>query len=280
MSWRIYNAWRVKAEVLPAFVAAAREHALAAAVKRVCEMVEPVTDETLREIYDSGGFAAEKNPQPFEEFVKERRGPMVFRTGMKRAFLASHTELRDWDCVDASLNIWFDPEDPKRFYVMPYGDAPRWADWMPYGLSASVKEFGWWNGSDRPDSITAREWSRREKVWRRLVTDHDRYRMSHVLIELKGPMSPGAYEIEKAILGERKGEHMPWYLGAKIDAERQLRKTEDARRMERTRNGTHPAGLLCEDLKPLLDAVKDDAMYRTVYEGLAAKYPRAEIFSR
>lgn len=59
-------------------------------------------------------------------------------------------------------------------------------------LSRSIaRDFAYWNNSDQPDSVTNREWRRREKVWDEVLDDK-----GHFLFDYEGvyidsePMSP------------------------------------------------------------------------------------------
>lgn len=35
-----------------------------------------------------------------------------------------------------------------------------------------LRPYGWWNNTDRPDDVSARQWARRERDWRRVLGDH------------------------------------------------------------------------------------------------------------
>ena len=49
--------------------------------------------------------------------------------------------------------------------AIPYTEEPRLLDWffaLPF-----VQEYGYWNNSDKPDSIPQREWGTRKRAWDR-----------------------------------------------------------------------------------------------------------------
>ena len=118
----------------------------------------------------------------------------VFRALVADTFLdAGHTDTGDWKTIGAARSwaleeaakaaasprrsaAWIDAQvvlvlDPEGGpYV--YGLCPGPTE-IHTALTDTLhgEDYAWWNGTDRPDDVTARDWTEREQVWRRVLDD-------------------------------------------------------------------------------------------------------------
>lgn len=77
------------------------------------------------------------------------------------------TGMRDPLC-DFGFEISFlpDPETNSIYGVMLCEHAAWRRQWM---RNPDVRDFSWWNNSDRPSGVRASEWALRERIWDRLL---------------------------------------------------------------------------------------------------------------
>jgi hypothetical protein len=105
-----------------------------------------------------------------ETYLRER-----WRMVQERIKEASVSPKRMFHDADASLNIWI---DGRYAYVIPYGEVALhspWPDWL--------EDYHYQNQTDRPEEITARQWTARKRAWDRIALDDwNATRLEHSLI--------------------------------------------------------------------------------------------------
>lgn len=67
--------------------------------------------------------------------------------------------------VDTDFKIDLFPLSERMIIGILYCDDNEWHNW--FFSQPFIEEYGYWNNTDRPDSISAREWRRRNMNWER-----------------------------------------------------------------------------------------------------------------
>ena len=195
MSTKIYVAYRIPRSKIDHFIAEARKLVFAGAVeqmerlmwnvkkKKALKAIGCVKKGQKRKWVKEGGERFNRLSYAFEWPIEDsERGVRGFN-------------------LDSWLNCW---PNGRYWYIIPC-----WPDGVKIkdeDLPEYVEEYGYWNNVDPPEHVTWKQWRERERKWEEVcVEDHNRTRLSHVIIEAKGPHHIGLDVIEKTIAA--KG---PW----------------------------------------------------------------------
>ncbi len=195
MSTKIYTAYRcgIK-DFTKVFLPAFRETCFKAAAKRAKELMKHVEDSVIKEVYDKGWQDEMSYEQYQQKLGKLCRFRHVFRTCAE----ASKQAERDFlFCFDISLNLWL---YNNKAYIIPIGEG--WI-YEKFKIPEEAEEYAYWNSSDKPNEITARQWQARLDTWEKVcLNDHNSARLNHQIINAKE--HTGLYEIARLILPERQ----------------------------------------------------------------------------
>jgi hypothetical protein len=180
MSTKIYDAYRIPRTKLNEFLMRTR-HLTFTKVLDTVDMFLGHVDENLVDAKvkeDIDGLTKGGAELP-EWYNKERAAQRHRWEVLKKAFKkASISSLRSGLCIDASLNVWI---RGRYAYIIPYGYSvcPTDLEW--------VEDYCYFNNTDRPERVTARQWAARSNMWDKLcLNDHDATRLSYTIVEFSG----------------------------------------------------------------------------------------------
>jgi hypothetical protein len=193
MSTKIYYACRMPIKLLrPVFFPAYRHHVFKTAAKFVKEHLSYVTEIDMKAEWKSDRQSDKK--LTWEKWQKERGQRKRLSIFFRRAVEASKSMTRDFECIDASVNVWL---YKKYAYVIFYGEHWLYEDFeRPEG----VEDYCYWNNTDEPDDVTRRQWEARGKTWDQVCLNHwDEGRMVHEIIKADSTNYTGLFEVAKII---------------------------------------------------------------------------------
>lgn len=101
-------------------------------------------------------------PAPEQSYLEAAQTEMIRR---QKSVLPN---VRHDDDTDYAMDIAF-YEHAGQFYGIFFTDCAKLSD--AFMARDDIKDFGWQNGSDRPNEVTEEEWSLRESVWRAILKD-------------------------------------------------------------------------------------------------------------
>ena len=186
MSTKIYRAWRLPAENLNAFFDQARPQMYGRVLDRVESIAMKVSDESVttylekqRQDYVTRGWTK----------LAERDYSL---TGWKAAWFRTEKALeyiqraRDhvhgYLMIDCGFNVWLHEGSA---YVIPWGS---WGYHDELVLQPYVRDYSYWNNTDKPDDIPDDEWSERGDTWGKINLYGDdaynRHRLEYSVVDL------------------------------------------------------------------------------------------------
>jgi len=209
VSTKIYTAYRFPARRVNDFIAWFRETCFRRALKHVEGYMSTATPEGIDGFYErhSKVLGVKGLKKRFPE--RHVRAYLVFKLMLTKF---KGERLLDLDCW---FNLWL---DGNYAYVTPcYPDCraekvkpPKWCD-----------DYCYFDNTDMPEGITAREWKRRKRKWEKIyLEDFNRSRLSHVVIEADKNygMGIGLDELEKRLLKPVAEQELMVLLMASCDA--------------------------------------------------------------
>ena len=194
MSIKIYDAWRIPRSKINEFTALAREATWAYLLKRIDGWMATVKDEAVQHILDEEHAA---RMQWFEgkEVPEWAKAPDEITTAhrwrlLEKMIVAASTKPeRHLLDSDASFNFWI---HGKYAYIIPYGKMVLPAEQPPW-----TEDYSYWNNTDRPDDVTARQWSARGRMWNRVcLDDWNKGRYHHTISEFDRELSHSGTKVE------------------------------------------------------------------------------------
>lgn len=125
-----------------------------------------------------------------DSFAKYYTGDNWYSAWSDRRRKIKNTSHSDY-AVDTDFQIVFFPQG-KVTLGIPFCEHRKWRDeWLK---QPGVEEYGYWNNSDEPEGMPAREWNQRKKRWNKVFDIHFTPAMAGFTVELMdtfGPMPPG-----------------------------------------------------------------------------------------
>jgi hypothetical protein len=213
MSTKIYYAWRIPKSRLNEFTDLVRQTTWEYLLERIDTWLENfVSDQDVQDyidreyqrVVDSLDGKEPMWPVKKNEISDEMRWRCLEERIVRDS---THPERRLYDC-DASFNFWL---HGRYAYIIPYGkfkiNAP-FPEW--------IEDYSYWDNSDRPDSVSARAWTARGKMWNWVcLNDWNSNRYQHIIAEFDAVYSRSAWAVS-FYLGLHGEEAMrdvePWKL--------------------------------------------------------------------
>ena len=189
------------------FLPNSRSHCLVKTSERVKALSNSLTEEGIKEEYDfyvkrtSSNQYLKDSVKSYEDWKVNLDRNKVFKI-LRHAYEASVATERDTlFCVDCSVNAWIEEDSSDGFnaYVIPYGE--RWI-WDDFKLPKGVKDYSYWDNTDKPENVKQKDWEIRGKTWDKICLNNNwnDKRLTHVIIDLKE--NSGFNEISNLILGK------------------------------------------------------------------------------
>lgn len=188
MSTTVYCAYRVPIKKANEYLGWARAQLLKAAAHRVDVLASKIPSSDIM-------------PPPMDW-----EGDIYRRERLKRyEIVLKHT------CVKVAESPFRDPtRDIECGLIMWL--STRWAYFAPWGESsltdiinrdppACAEEYSYWNNAEGPEDVSAREWSTRARVWKRLLTVTNELRLHHDVVKMT-PTGVFALEVELGVWDE------------------------------------------------------------------------------
>lgn len=153
MSTKIYTGFRFRTNdifAIQRLVAEWRVELAAIHRRELAALLAGMCAETI----DRNAINAERNAgkNPFREARKE------IRTRQKEVLGSGHRDPE----VDFDFEIAILPHDG-RVYGMVFSERSHWVDrWME---KEGIEDFAYWDNTDRPDDLSAKDWKARGRVW-------------------------------------------------------------------------------------------------------------------
>jgi len=229
MSTKIYYACRFPKSRINDFLDATREYALNKIYERISGLMKDLKPKVVAKFTDKYLKKIEKTKKDFDKkdwvgFEQTIRYTLV----MKHCVLASQDTRRDaLFCIDFAVNIWLD----KRFaYAIPYGEYWLKADWLK-SMPEWVKDYAYWNNTDRPDELSAAQWSARRKKWDELTgygnASHNARRLFFDIMTAKDYVSQALLEeYWQKRTGHKKLYFAEWVLFGKLPSANMTQRKE------------------------------------------------------
>lgn len=177
MSIKMYTAWRVAGEGLPAFLTALDAHVW----ERIVAQTERLASEGLDR--DAVQRRLKEKPLMIERHGGTADAAARISIAMELVAKASFASSR-LPGVDVDMAFVAMPD--KGFYVLwPVGESALVAGFDP--ASAGGQDWGYWDNVDPDPSVSVEEWSERGESWNR-ISAPDQLRLFHVLVDIKEPL--------------------------------------------------------------------------------------------
>lgn len=181
MSTKIWTAWRVPKTRLNEALDTLHDHYWKQIVKHFGLLIDAVDVVKLKEKYPK---LDETNKKSLAWYAGWEVTDTL--TKINTECKAKHTPLPSNFDMCVSFNIWL---HGKYAYIIPY--APYgWTESFDRRLPKWFEDFHYQNQTDRPDDITAREWSNRARVWNNIClgdyrerTDWNARRLTYTVYE-------------------------------------------------------------------------------------------------
>jgi hypothetical protein len=197
MSTKIYDGIRIPKSKIDHFMEWFAESCLAAATDYTQALAGCVKSERIAELAEKYFVGEERRCETLEEFMekyeKHLRVAMVFDMFIRH----SQRCLRGFN-IDCWANFF-----PKgRYYYVVTGWPERDYRSAKAEYPDYVEEYGYWDNTDHPDELTARQWATRRKNWK-VATDSFNFSFRRLLlnlIEAKDKLNHGLDEIERRLI--------------------------------------------------------------------------------
>lgn len=180
MSTKIYHGWTWRARLHRPALAALRGFAMAAAVARVKKHAAGYD-----KAYVMAAVTKIIRRRGLTRSPRQLAGDLRVNLALRAATESSRSKFRANELdVDASLNLWL---HGRNVYAIGYGDC--WNDLPPLAeLCPAIRDFAYWNNTDRPADVSRRQWTARRKTWDAVCLDEswDAARLVHTIVDVAG----------------------------------------------------------------------------------------------
>lgn len=179
MSTKIYQAYKIKTGRFNDFLLHIRQETIKVAIPRIENLMAAVKPEALAQWLEDYRIkeASEK---------MQRRGQWEI---VLKLLKKNHDNQYAFNPVDLGSG-WTFFLDNRYFYGWPWGMI-KLSDEVIQTFGDGIKDFCYWNNTDRPDDVSRQEWKNRERKWNQIWNRGEFiHRLDYRILDF----SPGAYQ--------------------------------------------------------------------------------------
>lgn len=172
MSITIHNGVRIRLRYLKDFIQHVNTEMLESTVSSVISNMAHIDESAIRDSYNNRAKSVNLS---YEEY-KQACGQIVrLKKVFRLAYDASIQPVHSLYSIDCGVNLW--PLD-NYIYAIPYGSSLK-------NLPEYVEPYPYWNNTDCPPDISARQWRARYEAWKQACIDNfDKCRLHHQVVNI------------------------------------------------------------------------------------------------